>query len=311
VDNSQVPQDLIGVPFFSAAANYNPGQPVNYQGQQYVALTSIAAGVWNPAQWTLVATQNWVLAQGTILPRFIAGLELSNDSTGPTYIGIEAGSACSDDYATMMAMTVAGFKKDCSATWVVGSGNGALDSAPLAASKWYHVFLILRPDTGIIDVYISQSLTPTLPPNYTKKRRIGSVLTDSLSHIVAFTQTGGHVAWKPPLLNYNGVSLGVGPAMLLISVPPGVKSMWRGVILLSISSGPVNMTVGPGDMGTTTQVNTPPGNEVYVADPSHPLSMEYEEQTDTAQRISFASGLNVSGPGFYVSTKGYFDFRGQ
>jgi hypothetical protein len=60
VDTSQTPRDLIGVPFFSTAANYNAGQPVNYQGQAYVALVNVPAGAWNPAQWSLVATQSFV-----------------------------------------------------------------------------------------------------------------------------------------------------------------------------------------------------------------------------------------------------------
>jgi hypothetical protein len=59
-DSSNAARDLIGVPFFSANANYNAGRPVNYQGQEYVALVNVAAGAWNPAQWTLVATQNYI-----------------------------------------------------------------------------------------------------------------------------------------------------------------------------------------------------------------------------------------------------------
>lgn len=58
IDQGQVPQDLIGVPFFSPNCNYNPGQPVNYQGQLYVAIATIVGGTWNPLQWTLVSGQS-------------------------------------------------------------------------------------------------------------------------------------------------------------------------------------------------------------------------------------------------------------
>lgn len=54
VDSSQTPQDMVGVPYFSSAANYNAGQPVNYQGQMYVALSTVTAGAWNPVQWSAV-----------------------------------------------------------------------------------------------------------------------------------------------------------------------------------------------------------------------------------------------------------------
>ena len=60
VDSTQTPQDLIGVPFFSTTANYNLGQPVNYQGQLYVALVGVTAGPWNATQWSLGTTKLYV-----------------------------------------------------------------------------------------------------------------------------------------------------------------------------------------------------------------------------------------------------------
>lgn len=61
-DSSNVARDLVGVPFFSSATTYTSGQPVNYQGQLYVANTSITAAAWNPAQWNLVTGKTTVLA---------------------------------------------------------------------------------------------------------------------------------------------------------------------------------------------------------------------------------------------------------
>jgi hypothetical protein len=55
VDFGSTPQDLIGVPFFSASANYTAGQPVNYLGKLYVALAAVPPGAWNAAQWAPVA----------------------------------------------------------------------------------------------------------------------------------------------------------------------------------------------------------------------------------------------------------------
>jgi hypothetical protein len=56
VDSTKTPQDLVGVPYFSTASNYNAGQPVNYQGRLYIALVSVVAGAWNAAQWSAVPT---------------------------------------------------------------------------------------------------------------------------------------------------------------------------------------------------------------------------------------------------------------
>jgi hypothetical protein len=58
----------------------------------------------------------------------------------------------------------------------LGTAAGALDTGAIANSTWYHVWLIERVDTGVVDVLFSLSATaPTMPANYTRKRRIGSM----------------------------------------------------------------------------------------------------------------------------------------
>src|SRR5262249_40291733 len=47
-----VAQDLIGVPIFSQAASYTYGQVVYQSGQLYMAIATVAAGTFNPAQWS-------------------------------------------------------------------------------------------------------------------------------------------------------------------------------------------------------------------------------------------------------------------
>jgi len=53
-DNSNVAQDLIGVPFFSPSIPYPAGAAVSYQGVLYLATTAVPAGAFNPAQWAQV-----------------------------------------------------------------------------------------------------------------------------------------------------------------------------------------------------------------------------------------------------------------
>ena len=54
-DSSNVARDLLGVPVFSASKSYVAGNPVNYQGNLYIALVAVTAGAWNSAQWGLVS----------------------------------------------------------------------------------------------------------------------------------------------------------------------------------------------------------------------------------------------------------------
>jgi hypothetical protein len=57
LDSGNTPRDLIGVPFFSPSTTYSSGQPVNYQGQLFVANMNIVAGAWNPLQWNLITSR--------------------------------------------------------------------------------------------------------------------------------------------------------------------------------------------------------------------------------------------------------------
>lgn len=57
VDSSNVARDLLGVPVFSSATSYAVGQIVSRQGIAYIAQSAVPVGVWNPAQWSLVASQ--------------------------------------------------------------------------------------------------------------------------------------------------------------------------------------------------------------------------------------------------------------
>src|SRR6266851_926625 len=138
---------------------------------------------------------------GLLFRSYIAGFTLSNDGVTPnTVIDISAGTSMSDDQTTVMNSVA--FTKNCNAAWVVGSGNGALDTGVvLVASTWYHVYQIKRTDTNVVDFLISTSASaPTMPANYTKKRRIGSFKTDGSGNIIAFTQVGDRFRWSVPVL---------------------------------------------------------------------------------------------------------------
>jgi hypothetical protein len=242
----------------------------------------------------------------SLLQGHIGGLALSNDGTSPqTVIDTSSGVATSDDVTTMMKL--AGFTKSTSA-WTVGSGNGCLDSGSVAASTWYHLFVIERTDTGVVDELCSTSIaSPTLPTNYTKKRRIGSFKTDASSHILVFTQYGNanrrQYAWKTPVEDQGSATVGAGPTLLtLASVPSGIKveAIFNGV------------QVGP----STTGVHT----TFYEADAtSAPLDNNLGQRaatgfspagafvirTNSSQQINCASD-NAS-TSVNITTRGWYD----
>jgi len=231
----------------SAAANrFALGGPVVIAGRQaailrYDATASrwqgIAGGnpggvIYSGPQTLTPAQQDQALTNLgagdlSLLRGHINGAVVANDATNPnTVIAISAGAAVSSDATTLMK--IAACTKNANAAWAAGTGNGSADGAAgytaLAASTWYYVFLIKRPDTGAVDVLTSKSPTaPTLPASYSKARLIGAFQTDAASHIMAFHafDDGDTVMWDTvPPIDYATSSLGTSSTTItLVNVP--------------------------------------------------------------------------------------------
>src|SRR5262245_34964660 len=154
------------------------------------------------------------------IPRaWIDGLTLSR--AGTSVFGVAVGQAASDDNAQLMDLTAALTKT--TAVWQAGSGNGGLDTGALPNNTWYHAFLIRRPDTGAVDALLSLSPTaPTMPANYTQKRRIGSLLTTGSAQITDFVQRGDLFLWDTPVVDANLTNPGSNAVLRTLTVPTGV-----------------------------------------------------------------------------------------
>lgn len=104
------------------------------------------------------------------------GLGLSISAGDPTNdIDIAIGVAASDETIPNLMVLSSVLTKRTDSGWVVGSGNGGLDTGTIADGTYY-VWLIQRTDTGVIDALFSLSSTsPTMPANYTRKRLVGPI----------------------------------------------------------------------------------------------------------------------------------------
>ena len=119
----------------------------------------------------------------------INGLTLSNNATDATNdIDIAAGEAAEDSGGILIKLS-SGLTKRLDAAWAVGTNQGGLDTGSIANTT-YHVWLIQRSDTGVVDALFSTSpSSPTMPANYDLKRRIGAIVRVSAA-IKAFYQYG-------------------------------------------------------------------------------------------------------------------------
>jgi hypothetical protein len=249
----------------------------------------------------------------SVMPKLLVGLTLSNDTTTPTIVlDIDVGTACSDDNTTMMLQSSASFNKVLTAgsAWTQGSGGAGIDTGTSVAvgnNTWYHVFLIMRMDTLVVDALFSTSATaPTMPSGYTKKRRIGSILTDGSAHILAFTQLCDQFLFNTPIVNYSSAAIAIASGPFNVSTPPVDVVAFVSCTVLGSPGSVVVVFQSP---KTTVPVAAATNCNMAVAPGDNWSSADYNIRTSTSVISASATAALVSG--FYLTTRGWTDYRGK
>lgn len=249
-------------------------------------------------------------ASVAVVAGHLYGLTLSNNTGDATNdIDIAAGEAVDGAITDLMRLT-SGLTKRLDAAWAVGSGNGGLDTGSIANGT-YHLWLIKRPDTGVVDVLFSISATaPTMPTNYTLKRRIGSVLRES-GALVAFVQDGDRFMRGAPVQDVGGTDPGTSAVTRTLSVPVGVKVV--AIITAQVFNG--GTVSNSWYLSDLAQPDTAAGISVYsvrTQGSSSGLSVSYLEiTTNTSAQIRSRMQSSGSGQGFAILTNGWVDTRGR
>jgi len=157
----------------------------------------------NPLWGTLAPT----LPIAAFTNKILYGLGLAIDTTDAANdVVIDAGACVSDDGTTVMTLG-SSYIKQTDATFVVGTNQGGRDTGSTANGTWY-VWVIHRPDTAVTDVLFSLSSTaPTMPANYTKKKRIGAVFRKSGALSADITFNGKFVSAPQTITSSGALSL--------------------------------------------------------------------------------------------------------
>lgn len=278
-----------------------------------VGVSSIAS---NTGAFTLGAgltnSTNALLVDPTYLRGYISGLTLSNDAVTPnTILDIAAGVATSDDQAVIMKLSSAYTKT--TGSWAVGSTNGALDTGTVANSTWYHVFQIQRPDTGVVDILFSTSATaPTMPTNYTKKRRIGSFKTNSSAQIIAFLQFGNEFVWAVPVNDYslNYTTNDTTAKTPTLSVPTGVSVRARFWFYLQSGENArrTALITSPNQPDTAASAGLMSSIATASSTNTGVTQGEFNVWANTSGQIRFRmDGGSASGPSVFIDAAGWYD----
>ncbi|MCO5092003.1 hypothetical protein [Bosea sp. (in: a-proteobacteria)] len=242
------------------------------------------------------------------LPRgYIAGLILSNNAVDAVNdIDIGAGTARDAGDGVNLVLASA-LTKRLDANWFAGHGNGGLDTGS-AADGTYHVHLIRRSDTGVVDALFSLSPTaPDLPPSYDAFRRLGSILRES-GTIAAFLQDGDWFWRTVPVLDVAATNPGTAAVNRTLSVPAGIRT-----IAMMIAGGSNGSNNWFGLISSLDQADTVPSSTVFNCGVTSPTVVSFYStllvRTDTGRQVR--SRISVSGASdlLRISTLGWIDRR--
>ena len=238
------------------------------------------------------------------------GLTISNNATDPTNdidIAVGAGADHSNAAVLVLGSTLV---KRLDAAWAVGTNQGGLDTGTIADTT-YHVWLIRRSDTGVVDALFSTSASaPTMPTNYDQKCRIGSIIRSGAA-ILPFIQYGDYFYLKDPILDIDATDPGTSAVTRTLTVITGIKV---GAILSVLVVSPTGSSqcylssLELTDMQaslTVAPLLTQNGNSAFWG------AAGLIVWTNTSGQIR--SRLNVSGGGkvLRIATLGWIDNRGK
>lgn len=238
------------------------------------------------------------------------GLTLSNNGTDTTNdIDIATGIAIDATNAKFIKLA-SGLTKRLDSGWAVGTNQGGLDTGSIANTT-YHVWLIMRSDTGVVDVLFSASASsPTMPSNYDYKRRIGSIVRSG-GAILAFIQYGDNFLWSIPLVDFNGTP-GTSATTLALTLPTGVAVTAQ----LSLQLGTTGANIDSKVLVTAlTQADTDPASIYQVAVRTAGDNRGYGSAatalvpTDTSAQVRYRRSGDATT--LSLQTFGWFDTRGR
>ena len=241
------------------------------------------------------------------------GNTLSNNGSDATNdIDVTAGY-CADS-TNAVFMTCGALTKRLDANWAVGTNQGGLDTGSIADGT-YHVFRIMRLDTGVVDLLFSTSATaPTMPANYGYKRRIGSIIRAS-GAILAFIQDGDDFKFKAaPILDINAVNPGTSAVTAALTVPSGIR-VKADTRFKAIDTSPAAVThlyvsdltqTDAAASGTNTVFTT---SDTYPLVPNSPVSAPI--WTNTSRQIRYRVNQSDADISVFGWTFGWTDARGR
>lgn len=251
-----------------------------------------------------------------VAPRgYLYGLTLSNnvgDATNDIDIAVGECSADTSPYWKMVLASA--LTKRLDANWAVGTNQGGLDTGAIANTT-YHMWLIQRSDTAVVDVLFSTSASaPTMPASYDRKRRIGAIVRIA-GVIKPFIQDNDDFSWVTPQADVNTVNPGASAVTRATTVPSGIRVKGKYIVgFTATAAGDNPGAIYLSDLSVTDQPVTAAicSFETFTAAAGTAAgAAQVEVYTNTSAQIRTRLSLSGAGTTFLVTTMGYKDTRGR
>jgi predicted nucleotidyltransferase len=240
----------------------------------------------------------------------IFGLTLANNGVDAVNdIDIAVGSA-TDSTQNRVIRLASALTKQLDAVWAVGTNAGMLDTGVIANGT-YHLFLIERSDTGVVDILASLSATaPTMPASYDFKRRIGSILRESAA-IVTFVQNGDYFQRLVGVLDVNAGDPGTAAVTSTLSVPTGINviALFNSIL---ISGTPILAVALFSDLASTDVAVTASNGCLAAGNTaSEVMAGMFEIRSNTSAQIRRRLSASDAVVTIRIFTVGWIDRRGR
>lgn len=248
---------------------------------------------------------------GAFLSGDLFGLTLSNDGGDiVNNLDIATGLAASDGAIPVLMTLSSALVKKLNVAWLVGTNQGGLDTGTIANGT-YHVFLIQRSDTGVVDVLFSISaLAPTMPANYDRKRRIGSILRQGAA-ILPFIQLGDDFQLVTPVQDVASGFPATTQALVAISAPFGIQTVAKLRVELNNVTTIVNSYLLVTSLDESDRVPNAIAGDATSAMSAvgGPVFTTINVRTDKTSVIRFRMGNTTNF--IAIATYGWVDNRGR
>ncbi len=258
---------------------------------------------------TIDATLSY-LAQGHLY-----GLTLSNNGSDATNdIDIATGTALDSTNAKLLRLTSA-LTKQLDSAWSVGTNAGGLDTGSIANTT-YHMWLIMRSDTGVVDVLFSTSASsPTMPANYDYKRRIGSIIRAG-GGISGFVQVGDTFIRKDSALDINATNPGTSAVTRTLSVPTclTLDAIVRMVCTDTNAASSRSWGALLSSLDTTDEAPSLSNSQIYILGVNVNIRGsvgDFKVRTNTSAQIRSRVGTSDADVAIVIRTVGWVDTRGR